>query len=156
MRLGVVLMQAADLPAWVIATGATEALRTHMRRFLHDAFPNPNDSARMTEGYHNVTFTSPTRRTGTLPRASYVYEDTRDRRTTCRTRSGAFSQSASSPLSQLAHSLPKKSLLLSSRFNPSPLPANTDRLSVQGTEQAQASVPCRAARQTCVPAGKPC
>jgi len=149
-------MRMRNSSAQVAGLRMTEALRTHAHGFAHDAFPKPNNSDKLFCGCSYAALTSHARRIGIDSRSSFLYDYTRDRRNICRRPSRAFSQSASSPLLQLAHSLPKKSLLWSSRFSPSPLPANTDTLSERSSERAKLPAPNNLLRFPCDPAGKPC
>ncbi|MEQ9564662.1 MAG: hypothetical protein RLN85_02410, partial [Pseudomonadales bacterium] len=93
MRMGVVLMGIQNLAMQGMSAKLTDALRTHKRCFAHIAYSTLEISYKLRNGCTQATFTSPTRRIGTEFRPFYVYEDTRDRRYTCRTASRASSPS---------------------------------------------------------------
>ena len=122
--------------------GGTEALGTQPHGIGDDRCSNPEISDKLRRGCTQATFTSPLRRAGTSCPCASLHEVTRDRRNTCRRALRAFSQSVSLPLSQHAHSLPKKSSLWLSRSQPSPFrPASTNKPIGLGAGRAQGSVP---------------
>lgn len=122
--------------------GKSAALRTHSRAIVYSICSNRSISASVYRGCTTATLTSPTWRAANLCRCAPLIEDTRDRSYTCPKPSRAFSPWASSPLSPLAHSRPKKNSSWSSRSRPNRFrPASTSNLFKVATGQAVSPVP---------------
>lgn len=140
--------------------GGTEALGTQAHGIGDDRCSNPENSDKLRQGCTQATFTSPLRRAGTWCPCASLHEVTRDRRYTCRKASRAFSQSVSSPSSQHAHSLQKKSSLWSSRSRPSPFrPASTSKPIGLGAGRTLGAVPSTetiTAQRPCILGGATC
>ena len=137
-------MQTQDVDRHSSGGPRNEALASHERGFANGAYSFSLNSAMLTAGCTRVTLTSPFGRSGSFDPVTPGRADKRDRRNTCRTASRAFSQLASWPLSQLAHSPHRKNLSLSSpsRFRPNrSSPVNTSNLSKVEMGQATSPVP---------------